>query len=64
PATERLHVHSSIPVQKLELMNSGGQLVKLSNTDQITVQGLPKGIYFLRAWSEKDLIGVERVVVQ
>lgn len=63
PTSGILNIESKIPVKKLEVRNSLGQLVlSNSNKNQIDLSKLGQGVYFLKIKGENGKVGVQKVI--
>lgn len=57
PASESVSIQSDKPIQKVELYSAAGNLMKTDfNGKQLNLTTVPKGIYFVKIYSEKDVI--------
>lgn len=63
PTTDEIRVAGKADISHLELLNSSGVVVRSIAAQRMDVSDLVAGIYFLRVWAAKDLLGTERVVV-
>lgn len=64
PAHDKLYIESQKPINKVEVFDYyGNQLYIAFNSDPISLTDLPGGIYFLRAYSNGDVI-VKKFIVR
>jgi hypothetical protein len=60
PANDRIFIHSSQQVQKIEIINPQGVIVKTQNSVNVSqpvyISNLSNGIYFLKAYSAGGII--------
>ena len=63
PASEMVHIEG-VEVAGVKVYNALGQLIKmLRDTNEISVAGLPEGVYLLRVRDEQGVLFTERVSV-
>ena len=65
PAMDRIFITSSIPVQKIEIINPQGVVVMVKNdvisSNPIFISNLSKGIYFLKVYTSNEILVKEFV---
>ncbi|MEQ8704401.1 MAG: serine hydrolase [Phaeodactylibacter sp.] len=64
PVRGQLKVRAAFSVSRLQLLNANGQVVRTVNGPNMNVADLSAGLYFVSVWSEGQLIGSERVLIQ
>jgi N-acetylneuraminic acid mutarotase len=65
PATDVININASEPIETLQLMNVHGQIVSSSSwTNQLDVQQLKSGIYYLVGISNGATVGNKKIFIQ
>jgi len=54
PVSNTIWIESSKPIEKIEILNAAGQIVKkfLGSKTTLDVQSLPRGVYFLKTYNK------------
>lgn len=52
PAADELHIMNRVPISRMDVFNSTGQLQFSTTQSNIDISGLKSGVYLLKAWSE------------
>lgn len=63
PTHDVLSVYSSLSVQKMNLYNMNGELIKIEeNSNQLKLQGLESGLYFLIVYFENKQFACKKII--
>ncbi len=62
PANSVLHVKTENIISKIEFFNVQGQLVKIANSENVSIQELPSGMYFVKVIFNDNSFGINKVI--
>ncbi|MDR0834953.1 MAG: T9SS type A sorting domain-containing protein, partial [Candidatus Symbiothrix sp.] len=64
PAKEYVHIQSEFPIQKIEIYNPMGKLVRIEPdiTERIDVSSLSEGLYLVRIYGS-DWVNTQKIIV-
>ena len=62
PASKIVNIYSPFPIIKIELFSSSGNRILETKKNSISVENLPSGIYFVKVYSDKQVLTKKLIV--
>lgn len=62
PTNDLLSIEVNKPISRIEILTTHGQLVKTANTNKVSIQELPNGLYFVKVILNDNNYGIQKII--